>query len=98
LEQLRDHCRGLWGTSSEIYFKVDGLLRQLANPNLHDIGNLQYHIELWDRRDQHIRWLIAATSSMTIGNAAFDVAISMHPNERLMLRQGTRVLREHAPQ
>jgi hypothetical protein len=54
--------------------KVGGLLRQLANPNLHDIGNLQYHIELWDRRDQHIRWVIAATSSMAIGNAAFDVA------------------------
>jgi hypothetical protein len=37
LEQLRDQCKALWGTSSELYFRVDKLLSQLANPNLHDI-------------------------------------------------------------
>ena len=37
LEQLRDASKGLWGASSEAYFRVDELLRQLANPNLHDI-------------------------------------------------------------
>jgi hypothetical protein len=29
------HC--LWGTSSDLYFRVDKLLQQLANPNLHYI-------------------------------------------------------------
>jgi hypothetical protein len=37
LEQLREASKGLWGASSEAYFRVDELLRQLANPNLHDI-------------------------------------------------------------
>jgi chromosome condensin MukBEF complex kleisin-like MukF subunit len=59
LEQLRDQCESLWGTSSELYFRVDKLLQQLANPNLHDIlSNLQIHVELWDRYDKHIRWVI----------------------------------------
>jgi hypothetical protein len=41
--------------------------------------------------------VIAATSSVAIANAAFDVAIATHPQERLMLRRGIRVVREHAP-
>jgi hypothetical protein len=83
LEQLRDQCKSLWGTSTELYFRVDKLLNQLANPNLHNIlPNLQIHVELWDRYDKHIRWVIAATSSIVIGVAAFDVAVSMHPQER----------------
>jgi hypothetical protein len=98
LEQLRDQCKSLWGTSSELYFRVDKLLQQLANPNLHDIPtNLSFHVELWDRFDQHIRWVIAATSSVAIANAAFDVAVATHQNERLMLRQGIRVVRKHGP-
>ena len=36
LEQLLEASKSLWGASSEAYFRVDELLRQLANPNLHD--------------------------------------------------------------
>src|SRR6476469_9891395 len=63
LEQLRDASKGLWGASSEAYFRVDELLRQLANPNLHDIPrNLPFRVEMWDQSDQHIRWVIAASA------------------------------------
>ena len=49
LEQLRDECKSLWTVSSEAYFRVDELLRQLANPNLHDIPrNLPFRVEMWD--------------------------------------------------
>ena len=44
-----------------------------------------------------IRWVIAATSSIVIGNAAYDVAVSLHPQERVLLRQGIRVVRKHEP-
>ena len=37
LEQLREASKCLWGASSEAYFRVDELLRELANSNLHDI-------------------------------------------------------------
>jgi hypothetical protein len=55
LEQLRDECKSLWSGSSAAYFRVDELLRQLANPNLHDIPrNLPFRMEMWDRNEQHV--------------------------------------------
>jgi hypothetical protein len=59
--------------------------------------SLSFHIELWDRQDLQVRWVVAATASVTIANAAFDVAVAIHPNERLMLRQGIRIVRKHEP-
>ncbi|MGB6534786.1 MAG: hypothetical protein WBF58_02365 [Xanthobacteraceae bacterium] len=61
LEQLREECKHLWGNSSNLYFRVDDILRQLANPNLHDITRLPFRVEMWDRSDQHVRWSGAAT-------------------------------------
>ena len=59
LEQLREASKSLWGASSEAYFRVDELLRQLANPNLHDIPrNLPFRVEMWDCNEQHVRWVI----------------------------------------
>jgi hypothetical protein len=77
LEQLREDLRPLGNAKSELYFGIDALLRKLANPNLHDVNlATAFRIELWDRygRD-HLRMLIAATSSITIAHAAFDAAI-----------------------
>src|ERR1700722_5981570 len=75
LERLRDASKGLWGASSEAYFRVDELLRQLAHPNLHDIPrNLPFRVEMWDQSDQPIRWVIAASASVAVGHAAMDAA------------------------
>jgi len=95
LEELRARSAELWTTSSELYSQVDQLLRQLANPNLHDITNLSNHVELWDRHGQHIRWLVAAAGTVTIGHAALDAAIESWANERFTLRQGMHLIREH---
>lgn len=98
LEQLRDQCKDLWGTSSRLYFKIDELLRQLANPNLHDLPmRLPFHVEMWDRSDQHIRWVVAASASVTIAHAAFDVAVASYPGQRFTLRKGIQVIREYVP-
>ncbi len=98
LEQLREECQQLWGTSSEFYFRIDALLRELANPNLHDIPvRLPFRVELWDRHDQHIRWVIAAASSVAVGHAALDAAIASYPDQRFTLRNGIQVIREHVP-
>jgi len=99
LEQLREECKHLWGASSELYFRVDKLLRELANPNLHDIPmRLPFRVELWDRNDQHIRWVIAASSSAAIGHAALDAAIANYPDQRFTLRNGILVIRKYAPE
>jgi hypothetical protein len=98
LERLRAECKDLWGTSSKLYFRVDELLRELANPNLHDIPtNLPFRVEMWDRHDTHIRWVVSASSSVTIAHAAFDVVTTNYPNERFTLRNGVLVIRRHSP-
>jgi hypothetical protein len=96
LEQLREASKGLWGASSEAYFRVDELLRQLANPNLHDIPrNLPFRVEMWDGSDQHVRWVIAASASVAVGHAAMDAAIANYPDQRFTLRNGILVIRQH---
>ena len=93
LEQLRCECKGLWGASSDAYFRLDRLLRQLADPNLHDIpNNLPFRVEMWDR--EHIRWVIAASASVAVGHAALDAAIANYPGQRFTLRNGALVIRQ----
>lgn len=94
LERLRTECRELWGSSSALYHRVDDLLRELANPNFQDIPmRLPFRVELWNRNQHHIRWV----SSIAIGRAAFDVAISTHIREHLTLRNGAQLIRQHMP-
>ena len=98
LEELRAECKRMWGTSSELYFRIDELLRELANPNLHEVFPVSaFQVELWDRHADHLRWVVAATASITIGQAAFDVAVSQYPGQRLALRKGATLIREHPP-
>jgi len=98
LERLRAECKDLWGTSSKLYFRVDELLRELANPNLHDIPtNLPFRVEMWDRHDTHIRWVVSASSSVAIAHAALDMAAANYPSERFTLRNGALVIREYKP-
>jgi hypothetical protein len=98
LEQLRTECNKLGDASSDAYFRVDKLLRELANPNLHDIPrNLPFRVELWDPTDQHLRFVVAASSSAAIGHAALDAAIANFPGERFTLRNGILVIRRHGP-
>jgi hypothetical protein len=49
LERLREQTGLIQGTYADLYRIVDKLLREIENPNLHDIANLNYRVELWDR-------------------------------------------------
>ena len=99
LERLH-HGLDAFGTAKdELYFRIDRLLRELANPNLHEVGLITaYQIEVWDRygHDQ-LRMVIAVTSSIEIAHAAFDAAVRQYACERLTLRKGAMVLRDHKP-
>jgi len=95
LEELRRECSLHWHTSSDLYGKIDSALRKLANPNLHDIANMSFRVELWDQHANHVRWVVAAAGSVTVGHAAFDAAVANWPNERFTLRQGIMLIREH---
>ena len=96
LEQLRDDLRSVGITNNELYHRVDSALRELANPNLHDLNlATAFKIEIWDRygRDD-LRMCIVATSSIIVANAAFDAAVEQFAGERLTLRKGTMVMRK----
>jgi hypothetical protein len=48
---------------------------------------MNHRVELWTRDGQHVRWAIAATASITVGQAAFDAAVNNWPHERFTLRK-----------
>ena len=95
LEQLRAESSELWGTSSKLYHRVDTLLRELANPNLHDIANMSFRVELWDRHAKHIAGRLPLSAHVTIAQATFEAAVNEWPHERFTLRHGIRLIREH---
>lgn len=50
IERLRDDLRAFDGARDELYNRIEGALRELANPNLHDVNlGTAFRIELWDR-------------------------------------------------
>jgi hypothetical protein len=65
--------------SSKLYFRVEELLRQLSNPNLHDIANMSFSVAQRARRADHIRWTAATPSSVCVGDAAFEQAVKDLP-------------------
>jgi hypothetical protein len=98
LEQLRAESAELWGTSSRLNERINGLLRQLADPRLPDIPtNLPFRVEMWDRADQHIRWVVSASSGVMMAHAAFDVAVANYPDQRFTLRNRALAIRKHEP-
>jgi hypothetical protein len=97
LEQVRAESNYLGQAVHEFYFRVEKLMRELGNPNLHDIGHLPFRVELWDRYALHIRWTVAACGNVLIAHGAFDQAIKSWPDQRFTLRNGIMVIREHSP-
>lgn len=98
LEELRAKSGELWGTSSQLHERVSALLRELADPRLADIPtNLPFRIEMWDRWNDRIRWVLSASTSVAIAAAAFEAAAAYYPSDRLTLRQGARIIRAHEP-
>lgn len=97
LERLRAKTSSIQDSYSDLYRIVDKLLREIENPNLHDIANLNYRVELWDKYALHIRWVMAAAGHIDLARAAFDAAVRKFPNERLTLRNGVMVIQDHDP-
>src|SRR5580704_7373453 len=95
LERLRSETNLVRGAYDGLYGRVDKLLRELENPNLHDIAKLSFRVELWDQYALHIRWVVAASGSVFVARAAFDEAVKHWPNQKLTLRQGILLIREH---
>jgi hypothetical protein len=94
LERLRS-ANLVQGAYAGLYQCVDKLLRELENPNLHDIRNMSFRVELWDQHALRIRWVVAAAGSVFLGRAAFEEAVKQWPDQKLTLRQGIMLISEH---
>ena len=92
---MRSEANLVKGAYAGIYRRVDKLLRELGNPNLHDIRNMSFRVELWDQHALHIRWVIAAAGSVFLARAAFEEAVKQWPDQKLTLRNGIMLMREH---
>ena len=97
LERLRADTHLVQGAYRGLYDRVDKLLRELENPNLHDIRNMSFRVELWDQHALHIRWVVAAAGSVFLARAAFEEAVKQWPDQKLTLRNGIMLMREHPP-
>ena len=97
LERLRADANLVRGAYGGLYERVDKLLRELENPNLHDIRNMSFRVELWDQHALHIRWVIAAAGSVFLARAAFEEAVKQWPDQKLTLRNGMLLINEHPP-
>jgi hypothetical protein len=96
-EELRAECNRL-GAPPPTYITAWTVSSGSCNPNLHEILPASaFRIELWDRYDENIRWVVAASASISISNAAFDAATLQFSDQRLALRKGIMLLREHVP-
>jgi hypothetical protein len=95
LERLRAETNLVRGAYDGLYQRVDKLLRELENPNQHDIANMNFRVELWDRYALHIRWVVAASGAVSLARAAFDEAVKQWPDQKLTLRNGIMLMREH---
>jgi hypothetical protein len=76
------------GAYDGLYERVDKVLRELANPNLHDIANMSFHVELWDRHANHLRWVVTAAGNLSLAQAAFDAASREWPDHVKPRREG----------
>jgi hypothetical protein len=83
------------GAYDGLYQRVGKLLRELENPNLHDIANMNFRVELWDRHALHFRWVAAASGSVFLARAAFEETVKQWPDQKLTPRQGIMLISEH---
>jgi hypothetical protein len=58
---------------------------------------LPFRVEMWDHADQHVRWVVAASASVTVGHAALEAAIGAYPGQHVHATKCALVIREHVP-
>jgi hypothetical protein len=57
---------------------------------------LSYSVELWDRDAQALERVLARAFSPQLARAIFRAAQKEHPDQRILLRRGTRTIADSA--
>ena len=53
---------------------------------------LPYFIELWNEAASQLQRILARASTISLARAIFKAAIAEHPNRRITLRHGSRIV------
>jgi hypothetical protein len=75
--------------------KQDARVVQVAGPGGHN-EPLPYRIELWDAVDDCVERVLARAFNAPLARAIFKAARSEHPERRITLRRGKRVVADSA--
>ena len=96
LEDLRTHSNELHRTIYDLFARVDGILREISNPNVPSLdAQLPFTVEMWDSTSQHIRLVAAGCHNITIARGAYEAAVQTYPQYNWLLRKGMQVVCEH---
>jgi hypothetical protein len=96
LEDLRTHSHELHRTIYDLFARVDGILREIANPNVPSLdAQLPFTIEMWNSTGNRIRLVAAGCTNLTIARGAYEAAITGYPQHNWALRKRMMLLQEH---
>ena len=73
-----------------------GGVSPLTGPAPAQDGELPYCVELWSVGGQAVERVLARAVNASLAHAIFKAAQSEHPDRRITLRHGNRVLAENA--
>ena len=59
--------------------------------------NLHFRIEIWSDDNRVLEETLSANTNFIIAKAAFEKAVAIHPNARILLRDKARVILEKEP-
>lgn len=61
------------------------------------MNDLIFKVEEWTPDDRHVAEVLATSTNVLVGRAAFDAAVKLRPRAIIVYRHGARVIAEHRP-
>jgi hypothetical protein len=100
LVDLRDICKRIGDSHYRMAAELHGLLRKVANPNVHDLDKeLTFRVEQ-TAHGEHGETLrtISLNGNAEVARAAFDAAVRCYPRARWLLLWGAYIVRRYEPE
>lgn len=96
---VRDVCRKIADQHARLGHELHELLRQISNPNLHDVETqLTFRIEQCapGQYGECVR-VISVNGSIAVAHAAFDASVREFPSETWLLVWHSQIIRRYEP-
>jgi|SRR6516165_7515554 hypothetical protein len=100
LVDLRDVCKRIGDTHYTMAAELHRLLRQVANPNVHDIDKeLTFRVQqtAHGENGETLR-TISLSGNAEVARAAFDAAVRCYPREHWLLLWDSYIVKRYEPE